>query len=261
MDICFTQHCGQPSYDQQDSLLVNGKTYQSRNLAVTLISLEPEELLIGVADGVSGSPSAAIASRLILELLFEAFCVRRDLLDNGLAGARLVRHACDFFREKLARRKTYGAATTLAALHIRGSQAAMVNSGDSRVYRVRRSEEHEPEWRQLSRDHTLFADLQSQGKFKSVNPKDVASIYKGLAHCIVADPEEGNVRVQRQIVDIIPGDLFLLMTDGVHETLGDDNLQKLFDPDMGLADQLAQWRAAVLAAGSPDNFSLIALYV
>ena len=146
MDIWFTQHCGQSSYEQQDSLLINGQTYQSRNLAITLISAEGEQQLIGVADGVSGSPSAAIASRLILALLQEACRNRQDLLDNGLVGVRLVRHACDSYREKLARRKTYAAATTLAALHIRGNRAAMVNSGDSRVYRVRHRDGHKPDW-------------------------------------------------------------------------------------------------------------------
>lgn len=48
-------------------------------------------------------------------------------------------------------------------------------------------------------------------------------------------------------------------TDGVHDTLGEAHLQSLFQPGLEPADQVRVWREAVLAAGAPDNFSLILL--
>lgn len=87
--------------------------------------------------------------------------------------------------------------------------------------------------------------------------RELASIYSGLAHCIIADPEEGDVWVHRVSFDIAPGDTFLLTTDGVHEVLG-EGLQALYDPLLSLPEQMARWRSAVLTAGPSDNFSLVA---
>ena len=54
-------------------------------------------------------------------------------------------------------------------------------------------------------------------------------------------------------------DTFLVCTDGVHDTLGEAWLQALFQPGREPVEQVAVWRDAVLAAGAPDNFSLILL--
>ena len=57
------------------------------------------------------------------------------------------------------------------------------------------------------------------------NPSDYASIYNGLAHCIVADPEEGDVEVNTTRIDMAPGDVFLLTSDGVHDVISDERLR------------------------------------
>ena len=249
MEAWFTQHRGQPDYSQQDALLLAGDVFQSPDLPVSSATISEDVALLAVADGVSGSPAADRASRIILELIAAASHSRIGLVD-----AKLIREACETFRERLARGRTYGAATTLALLHIHGRSAAVVNCGDSRVYRIR-----DGEWRQLSKDHTMLAELKACGELGDVDPSDVASIYKGLAHCIVADPIEANVRIHSRVVDIHAGDIVLITTDGIHETLDGGRLQNLYDPALPLPAQIDRWRDAVFAAGAPDNFSLIAL--
>lgn len=259
MDVWFTQHVGQPDYSQQDSLLVAGQIHQSRNLSVRSASVDGNDLLVAVADGVSASPSAHLSSQLILKLLSATVMGHRDWLDNGLIGGKLIRNISGIFRAKLARGRTWGAATTLAALHVRDGHASVTNCGDSRVYRIRHGKDGLAEWRQLTKDHTILAGMQAKGIAKGINPSDCASIYKGLEHCIVADPEESNVRVHTALIDVAPGDIFLLTSDGIHDVLGDEQLKALYDRRLDISAQVAIWREAVLAAGAFDNLTLAAI--
>ena len=55
----------------------------------------------------------------------------------------------------------------------------------------------------------------------------------------------------------LPGDALLLCTDGVHDTINDNELQRLTDASLSPKAQVQVWRQAVLAAGAPDNLSMI----
>ena len=258
MKIWFTQHVGQPGYSQQDSLLVVDRVYQSRDLPTRSAQVNSSDILVAVADGVSSSPSAHLASQIILKLLFTAVRDHPDWLDGGLLCGRSVQKIGETFRERLVRGRSWGAATTLAALHVRDGRAAVVNCGDSRVYRIRPDDTGQPEWQQLTKDHTIINEMLAKGMILG-NSSDYASIYNGLAHCIVADPEEGNVRVNTTRIDVAPGDVFLLTSDGVHDVISNERLRSLYNPDIDLAAQVAIWRDAVFAAGAHDNFTLAVL--
>lgn len=256
MDIWFSQHAGGADFRQQDAVLVAPDVHQSRDLPVTSAPVDPKELLLGVADGVSGSPSAGQASQLLLKLLSHLAFARAETLPDGLLDVATIRVAAETFRDQLLSRRAYGAATTFAILQVHSGKAMVANCGDSRVYRIAASEDGGARWRQLSKDHTVLTELREAGAVAGQH-RDLASIYSGLAHCIIADPEEGDVWVHRVLFDIAPGDTFLLTTDGMHEVLGND-LQALYDPLLSLPDQVARWRTAILAAGPLDNFSLVA---
>ncbi|MFB1489102.1 MULTISPECIES: PP2C family serine/threonine-protein phosphatase [unclassified Thiocapsa] len=57
--------------------------------------------------------------------------------------------------------------------------------------------------------------------------------------------------------DWTPDDTVLICTDGLHDTLGQDALEALFRTERPLEAQAAVFLDAVLAAGAPDNVSLI----
>jgi serine/threonine protein phosphatase PrpC len=48
-----------------------------------------------------------------------------------------------------------------------------------------------------------------------------------------------------------------LCSDGLHDTLGDDRLRNLYNASASPLEQVKIWRKAVMAAGAPDNFSII----
>ncbi|NJL07451.1 MAG: SpoIIE family protein phosphatase [Methylacidiphilales bacterium] len=258
MEVWFTQHAGQHHFCQQDALLVAGGVHQSRDLPVCSLPVDEDNFLVAVADGVSGSPAAHRASTVILELLSSAVADQPDWLEGGLIGGRLIRAISESFRERFARGRTYGASTTLAALHVRDGRACVLNSGDSRVYRIRSTDGGQAVWRLLSKDHTILNEMRAASIVQEMREDDCPSIYRGLAHCIIADPEEDNVRVHSTRIDVMAGDIFLLMTDGVHDVLGDEGLIAGYDPTIRMSAQVAAWREAVFAAGTVDNLTLVA---
>lgn len=77
---------------------------------------------------------------------------------------------------------------------------------------------------------------------------------------MIADDEEVDFPVHRNVSPFLPGDSLLLCSDGVHDCLGDSVLKHLFTPGRPPIEQVAIWRQAILDAGAPDNLSLIMAY-
>lgn len=244
-DIAFTQHCG-ANPNQQDALWNGFELVQEKNQPCASLQLNGISWLLAVADGVALSPAPAKASRYVLERL------AAQGSERPLNGKR-VREAHEALCDKLARGKTYGSATTLVAAQYHDGFCDVVNVGDSRAYLISAS----GEWRQLSYDHTILNELIERGEAEA--GKAYAEMYKGLAHCLVADYEE-DFPIHYQRIKLKKGDTILLCSDGVHDTLG-DALQQLFQCDLSPLEQATIWRKAVLKAGAPDNFSLLLLKV
>ncbi|MBL8259223.1 MAG: protein phosphatase 2C domain-containing protein [Candidatus Competibacteraceae bacterium] len=259
MNIAYTLHRGKVCRQQQDGLLIDGAIYQAAALPVTALTLEKDELLVAVADGVAASggdrriaPQQAI--RIALEELVQAVRDHPEWLQEGLVANRHLRRAQARLAERLAGNpRTCGAATTLALVHLKGRRAAVLNVGDSRVYGASRA----GQWRRLSKDHTVLQDLIDRDE---ASP-DIAyaSLYQALAHALCADPEETDFAIHRARVAPAPGDTLILCSDGVHDELGEERMRALFDPALDVAAQVKVWRDAVWRKGAHDNLSLIVM--
>ena len=255
LSVACCQHVGQAGFNQQDALLLGHEVWQARDLSVER-AFKASGMLLAVADGVSASPAAERASRLVLDLLQEKLASAPEAEPISLDG-RLVRAIQQEMAHRLRHRRSHGAACTLAAVQWQAEKLVMLNCGDSRVLHIHRplATGNEWAWRQLSKDHSLRQQFIDQGL--ADDAADYASLYDGLANCLIADSEETDFELHRQEARISPGDYVLLMTDGVHDVLPLAALQASFDPRLGVRQQVERWRVAVLAAGSPDNFSLI----
>lgn len=146
MDVWYSQHAGVPGFRQQDAILVAPDVHQTGDLPVTSAPANPADLLLGVADGVSGSPAAGQASQLILKLLSHLAFARAETLPQGLLDVATIRVAAETFRDQLLSRRAYGAATTFAILQVHAGKAVVANCGDSRVYRIAASEDGGARW-------------------------------------------------------------------------------------------------------------------
>lgn len=241
--LAYTQHCGN-NPDQQDTLWSGLKIYQHRDLAPLQHASDADEIFAAVADGVANSPAPQRASRAVLESL------AADIAAGRSFNASLLRRAHGRLCDTLARGRSYGSATTLTAAACRGDRCTVVSVGDSRAYRVAA----DGQWEQITRDHTILNRLIDEGVAE--DGVAYAGFYGMLDSCLTADDADTDFPIHYSTTALLPGDALLLCTDGVHDTLG-DQLAALFDREVGALAQVRHWREAILAAGAPDNFSLV----
>lgn len=250
--LAYTMHRGLVARPQQDALVVGDEIFQRERLPIRTSAVGTEDLLLAVADGVGTSPVPARASRFVLEALVKVVDHHPEWRQDGFVSAKHLRAVQQRLADRLgADRRTYGAATTLALVHVRGTDAVVLNAGDSRVYHV----DGLGQWRRLSKDHTQLQALIDAGQARV--DQAYASLYRALESALIADPEEEAFPIHRERIGLLPGARLVLCTDGVHEVLGETELWRLFDSGLDACAQLSVWHEAVLRRGAPDNFSLV----
>ena len=208
---------------------------------------QPRQGLWVVADGMGGHQAGDLASRLIVESLAELpagldFEDRLDVLRDCLH--RLNRHL-SLGLTLTAETPDLLVGSTVVALLAEGSRVACVWAGDSRCYLLRGRQLF-----QLSRDHSLLQQLVEE---RGMSPADAARQpgAHALTRAIGADEE-----LQLDILELesLPGDVFLLCSDGLYQDLDHDLLTAaLLRP----SPQLALQRLFELALLGParDNLS------
>lgn len=208
---------------------------------------QPRQGLWVVADGMGGHQAGDLASRLIVESLAELpagldFEDRLDALRDCLH--RLNRHL-SLGLTLTAETPDLLVGSTVVALLAEGSRVACVWAGDSRCYLLRGRQLF-----QLSRDHSLLQQLVEE---RGMSPADAARQpgAHALTRAIGADEE-----LQLDILELesLPGDVFLLCSDGLYQDLDHDLLTAaLLRP----SPQLALQRLFELALLGParDNLS------
>ena len=212
---------------------------------------QPQQGLWVVADGMGGHQAGDLASRLIVESLAELpagldFEDRLDAVRNSLhsinrhlsLGLTLTGETQDLL-----------VGSTVVALLAEGSQVACLWAGDSRCYLLRGRQLF-----QLSRDHSLLQELVAE---RGMSPAEAAQ--QPGAHALtraVGAAEE----LQLDILELesLPGDVFLLCSDGLYQDLDHDLLTAaLLRP----SPQLALQRLFELALAGParDNLSAVVI--
>lgn len=162
-------------------------------------------ILLAVADGVSASPAASTASRLVLKHL--AFLWQGVTTQAGRLNSGMIRRCQHCLTTQLGKKPTsYGASTTVAALEVADGRFKAINAGDSRVWRYRQGV-----LEQLSVDHCFAQELQPEPG------QQLAQCYQALTSYLAADPDAEDFVVSVTEGTIQQGDQFLLTTDGIHD--------------------------------------------
>ena len=192
--------------------------------------LDAKGLLLAVADGVGGHAKGREAAEFTVRGLLNDYYATPDTwriaqaIDQVLGALNrwLVAHAA-------RTRETAGMATTLSALVLRGTRWHLAHVGDSRIYLYR-----DRDLTRLTEDHTWAHPELSNVLHRAV----------GLDARLAVDHADGELEA---------GDLFVLMSDGVWNTLGDGGIAGVLaqggDPE-ALAAALVMRSEA---QGSHDN--------
>ena len=201
------------------------------------------------ADGAGGHAAGEVASGMIAEALES---IPPELSASELlAQVRLAieqTHAA--LREEAARRgPDVMVASTVVVMLARGDHFACLWAGDSRAYLLR-----EGMLRQITRDHSLVQELLEAG---AIGPDDVMNHPRGNVITRAVGAEVEAFALDKVSDRLVPGDRFLLCSDGLCKTLPEDEMANLLaaidgTPPQALVD-------AALAANVSDNVTAVAV--
>ncbi|UTW05805.1 PP2C family protein-serine/threonine phosphatase [Pseudomonas benzenivorans] len=211
----------------------------------------PEQGLWAVADGMGGHQNGALASRLIVEQLAELPAAgdlqqRLGRLRQCLHG--LNRHLSQALTVTAERPDTV-IGSTVVALLIEDERAACIWAGDSRCYLWRGGRLY-----QLSRDHSLRQQLIDE---QGLAPQEAAR--HPAAHALTrAIGASETLQLDILELDVLPGDAFLLCSDGLYQGLSVDELSAALNLP---SPQLTMNRLFQQALDGParDNLSAVVI--
>jgi protein phosphatase len=198
-------------------------------------------LAAAIADGVSGGQGGRLASETTVKTVLRDFYATPEEWEVSAAIDCVLGSVNDWLLVENSRHpELEGAVTSFSMLLFAGQRYCLVHVGDTRVYRRRgRSVE------QLTCDHT----------WQRRDMRHVLRRAVGLDSHLVADYAEG---------DALPGDTYVLLSDGVWEVLGERFLKERLlaggDPQQ-LAHDLTERsiRKQVQYMGRNDATALVAV--
>lgn len=194
-----------------------------------------------VADGMGGHAAGEVASSITVHQVRDAIYANRDLVDRFKAGdpevqavelLQMLEHAIQdacgtVFNRAQSEPEKRGMGTTASVLLIAGSpghlRGFIAHVGDSRIYLVRQGQSH-----QLTEDHSLQNELVRRGKIKREEFDN--SPYKQFKNAVTrAVGVYASVEVDTFDFDILPGDRFLLCSDGMYFYIDEEGLPESLD--------------------------------
>ncbi len=179
--------------------------------------------LFVVADGMGGHAAGEVASAIAVRSVHDELKRERDLLTDYVARAsgankvtgkdivalleHAVQRACAKIHEEAqADAAKRGMGTTLSALIVLGTEGFIAHVGDSRIYLMRNGRVQ-----QITEDHTVHNELIKRGKLTREQIEKVA--HKNAITRAVGVYERVEVDTLR--IEVLPGDTFVLASDGL----------------------------------------------
>jgi protein phosphatase len=209
--------------------------------------------LFAVADGVGGNEGGEIASSLAIENLLHAY-YGDDTTDIPNAIKRAVRKANEAVYEKGLEQADQDRAmgTTLVVGVIKGRTLTVGNVGDSRAYLFRGRTQST----QISKDHSLVAEAVRAGQMTAAQAK--TSRQRNVITRALGQRQRVDVDIFE--VDLLPDDVVLLCSDGLHGIVEDAEMKQVVQavpPDKAV-DELIEMANNRNAS---DNVSVIVVKV
>lgn len=226
------------------------------------IGNDPQLGVVVLADGMGGYSSGEVASQIAVNTILEE--LQRVLpglshgdLDPELGYTRqtmavreaILRANHRIYQAAQQDTRHQGMGTTLVMAAFHGNQVTVAHVGDSRLYRMR-----DRRLEQLTTDHTLIQELVDHGYYnreeaRTAQNKNLVTRALGIEPSVAVDVLEGLA---------LPGDVYLLCSDGLNDMIDDSTIERTLleaAPDIEAAAERLVERA--LNAGGRDNISVV----
>ena len=197
--------------------------------------------LFAVADGMGGHAAGEVASEIAVRVLSELAPEHPDGEALGRAIEEANRAVIQAAREGRGRQ---GMGTTMTAAMLEGERLVIAQVGDSRAYLL-----HQGKLQQLTRDHSLMADMIEAGQ---LTPEE-ARTHPQRSVITRALGSDAHLHPDIYEINVETGDRLLICSDGLSGMIFDDQientLRRVQDPQR-CASQLVN---EAIAAGGPDH--------
>lgn len=201
--------------------------------------------LFAVADGMGGHAAGEVASEIAVNVLAEQAPAHPDPEALGRAVEEANRAILRAAHEGLGRE---GMGTTMTAAMLEGERLIIAQVGDSRAYLL-----HQGKLQQLTRDHSLMADMIEAGQ---LTPEEARSHPNRsvITRALGSDP---NTQPDLYEINVETGDRLLICSDGLSGMVLDKEIEsalaRVRDPQR-CASQLVN---EAIANGGHDNVTVI----
>ncbi len=204
--------------------------------------------LFFLADGMGGRKGGSIASQTAIAMLQQYFASHQDgdlkkALNDGVQQASMA-----IYEKSEKDTQLRGMGTTIVALAVREDRAVVANVGDSRCYIFRGGR-----LTQITEDHSLVAQQVRDGVLTPREAKN-SPMRNLITKAAGAIPD---VEPDLFPVDLLPGDVLLMCSDGLHGPVDEAQMAKVLASRRPLKDQIQDLLNRANRAGGPDNISVI----
>jgi PPM family protein phosphatase len=214
--------------------------------------LDERGYLFAVADGMGGYAGGEVASKLTIETLFDFFYASVPTSDLSHDLVEAVRLANSRVHEEAQRSQRPQMGTTLTMMVLRNNRAVFANVGDSRIYLIRQGLAQ-----RVTHDHSM---IQEQIDAGILTPEQAEKsnfrnlITRAIGHRTDVEPELSES-------ELMPGDVLLLCSDGLHGLVKDDEIGVMVGAESDLNKAAEELVATANERGGPDNISVLLVRV
>lgn len=201
--------------------------------------------LFAVADGMGGHAAGEVASEIAVNTLSE---YAPASIDAEALNAAVIQANKEVIAASLDGRGREGMGTTMTAAMLEGERLVIAQVGDSRAYLL-----HKGELQQLTRDHSLMADMIEAGQLTEEEARTHPN-RSVITRALGSDP---NMQADLYEINVETGDRLLLCSDGLSTMLTDDEIKDIL-VRIGDAQRCANMLVnKAIAAGGHDNVTVI----
>lgn len=212
----------------------------------SLVAVPP---LFAVADGMGGHEAGEVASEIAINTITE---LAPDHADSDALARAVCAANLNVIKAPAHGVGREGMGTTLTAAILEGERLIIAQVGDSRAYLL-----HQGKLQQLTRDHSLMADMIEAGQLTEAEAR-VHPNRSVITRAIGSDP---HMQPDIYELNVETGDRILLCSDGVCTMIEDPQIQHIMAHSRTAQECADGLVAAALEAGGFDNATAVVVDV
>ncbi|HUX62995.1 Stp1/IreP family PP2C-type Ser/Thr phosphatase [Sulfuricella sp.] len=212
-----------------------------------------------LADGMGGYNGGEVASGIAVTMLADGLkkALHAGLPEQGpglLVKSEIEKTNGAIYQTAQSQPQFSGMGTTLVCALFHDNHITVAHVGDSRLYRYRQKEPDQTQFEQITRDHSLLQEQIDSGMISREDAR-LSNNKNLVTRALGVDP---TVNVEVQEHEALPGDVYLLCSDGLNDMVGDEEIQLTLSV-LGTNLELAAQRLVQMANdnGGRDNVSVI----